>query len=72
MATKVLFVYDEQCGLWETYVSGVKDSIEARQAFNAVALTAQMAIPRVDANRADEVEPGIWHISVGQYTNICN
>jgi hypothetical protein len=37
----VIFTYDENCRKWDVVVSGVKDTTEALQAFNAVAITCK-------------------------------
>lgn len=65
MLTKVIFEYDEPASKWEVFVEGVVDDIEARQAFNAVIITASRATPRVDANRAAVQPDGRYKISVG-------
>lgn len=39
----VSFIYDEDAKKWETIVTGVINSTEARQAFSAVVLTCQMS-----------------------------
>ena len=41
---KVTFEYDEEHEKWEPVVSGVKNETEARQAFNAVAITVHMEV----------------------------
>lgn len=40
---KVTFSYDENCRKWEATISGVEDETEAKQAFNAVLITARQA-----------------------------
>jgi hypothetical protein len=65
MQTKVSFVYDEYFRKWEVFVTGVKNNLEARQAFNAVVITCEDAIPKVDSNRAEQLEDGSYKISIG-------
>ncbi len=38
---KVVFTYDEETRLWDPVVEGAATELEARQAFNAVVITAQ-------------------------------
>lgn len=70
MQTKVTFFYNESSRKWEVIVTGVLDSLEALQAFNAVILTSQKAIPQINANKAefigvDEFHNKVYKIFVG-------
>lgn len=62
----VSFVYDEPSRLWEVFVSGASSPLEALQGFNAVLLTRDDAIPRVDCNKATLLPDGRYEISIGQ------
>ena len=62
---EVTFRYDEASRLWDIFVTGVTSTLEARQAFNAVVITAGEATPHVDANRAEQQTDGVYKISVG-------
>ena len=43
--TRKCFRYDEETQKWEPFVTGTRDSTEAKQAFNAVVLTVQELNP---------------------------
>jgi hypothetical protein len=64
---KVTFQYCETSGLWDVFVTGAINDVEARQGFNAVILTALLAIPKVEANKAELQPDGSYKIIVGQY-----
>lgn len=66
MKTTVTFVYDEPSSKWDVFVNGVKDDLEARQAFNAVIITTcYNATLKIDHSKADKQEDGSYKISVG-------
>lgn len=44
MPVEVAFQYDESTRKWEVVVRGVESKLEAKQAFNAVAITLREAI----------------------------
>ena len=52
MKTQVIFEYEEDVRKWEVYVTNVENELEARQAFNAVILTARIATPELESNKA--------------------
>lgn len=52
MKVKVIFEYDEMLRKWEVLVQGATSELDALQAFNAVVITANMATPKVDHNKA--------------------
>jgi hypothetical protein len=62
---EVCFQYDESVKLWEVFVKGAADQLEALQGFNAVILTTRQAVPSVNCNRAEKQEDGSFKISVG-------
>jgi len=59
---EVCFQYDPDSTKWEVIVKGAKGELEARQGFNAVILTARMAIPSLAAMLPN----GDYKIIVGQ------
>jgi len=63
---EVCFQYDPDSTKWEVIVKGAKGELEARQGFNAVILTARMAIPSLAANKAEMLPNGDYKIIVGQ------
>ena len=63
--TSVSFIYDDTLGKWEVVVAGVLSELEARQAFNAVIITVQMATPTLEANKAEQFGDEFYKISIG-------
>lgn len=42
---RVLFMYDEDTGLWDAVVAGTQTLLESKQAFSAVVMTCQALDP---------------------------
>lgn len=65
MTFQVRFVYVAEFRKWDVRVDGAASPLEALQGFNAVLMTASIATPDVNKNRAELQSDGSYKISIG-------